>query len=195
MHTRICLRSTICICYNCHIYSASFIKIYRSLLQSPFVVVFSANICSVISRHFFPIVQSKELWTTTSPTEPNIVFLFYMRHKQSDKTWKYETKRNIWLMMHVAYLLDLVIISSSSSKFRYCNGGFDAEASGQHNFSPAMRVLDCTPPILALVTPLFDSRFLSSFIQDFSADFIQDFLQNYSPDFSPAKPWENCTVS
>ena len=40
MHTRICLRSTICICYNCHIYSASFIKIYRSRLQSPFALCF-----------------------------------------------------------------------------------------------------------------------------------------------------------
>ena len=145
MHTRICLRSTICICYNCHIYSASFIKIYRFLLQSPFVV-FSANICSVISRHFFTIVQSKELGTTKYPTEPNIwTMCFYMRDKQSDKTWKFETKRKIWLMMHIAYMLDLLIISSSSSKFRYCNGGFDAEASGQHNFSPAMRLLDCTP--------------------------------------------------
>ena len=35
-------------------------------------VVFSANICSVISRHFFTIVQSKELGTTKYPTEPNI---------------------------------------------------------------------------------------------------------------------------
>ena len=56
MHTRICLRSTICICYCCHIYFVSFIKIYRLLLR-PFV--FWANICSVIPRHFLSASNQK----------------------------------------------------------------------------------------------------------------------------------------
>ena len=91
MHTRICLRSTICICYCCHIYFVSFIKIYRLLLR-PFV--FWANICSVIPRHFLSASNQKSCERPSLEINflSSIVYFSFGRQQMSKGTFS-----GIWI--------------------------------------------------------------------------------------------------